>query len=108
MGKGRRMPGNMNSMLKQVQQMQKKVEEAQAELETKIFSATVGGGAVKVDINGKKEIIDITLSDEIMQDNDKEMLQDLLILGVNEAIRKAEDASNNAMGGIAGGMNLPF
>ncbi|SHI58571.1 hypothetical protein SAMN02745751_00657 [Dethiosulfatibacter aminovorans DSM 17477] len=111
MAKGRRMPGgmggNMNNMMKQVQKMQKQMGEMQAELETREVEATAGGGAVKAVVNGKKELVNIEIQPEVVDPDDIEMLQDLIIAAVNEAVKKAEEMMEKEMGKITGGMNIP-
>lgn len=111
MAKGRRMPGgmggNMNNMMKQVQKMQKQMGEMQAELETREVEATAGGGAIKAVVNGKKELINIEIQPEVVDPDDIEMLQDLIIAAVNEAVKKAEEMMEKEMGKITGGMNIP-
>lgn len=103
------MPGNMNNLMKQAQRMQRQMEEGQKELETKEFNAAAGGGAVEAVVNGKKEILSIKLSQEVVDPEDIEMLQDLIVAAVNEALRKAEDAGNEMMGKMTGGLGgLPF
>ncbi|TCO72648.1 YbaB/EbfC family nucleoid-associated protein [Marinisporobacter balticus] len=108
-GKGKMpmMPGNMNNMMKQVQKMQKQMEKTQAELEEKEVEASVGGGAVSVKVNGKKELLDVVIKQEVVDPDDIEMLQDLIMAAVNEALRKADDMMNSEMGKITGGMNVP-
>ena len=105
---GMGMPGNMNNLMKQAQRMQRQMEESQKEMETKEFSASAGGGAVEVVISGKKEITKVTLSPEVVDPDDIEMLQDLIRAAVNEAYRKVEEESQNAMSKFTGGMGLPF
>ena len=103
------MPGNMSNLMKQAQRMQRQMEEGQKELETKEFSATAGGGAVEAVVSGKKEILRLTLSQEVVDPEDVEMLQDLIMAAVNEALRKAEEASSELMGRMTGGLGgLPF
>lgn len=103
------MPGNMANLMKQAQRMQRQMEEGQKELETKEFSATAGGGAVEAVVSGKKEILRLTLSQEVVDPEDVEMLQDLIMAAVNEALRKAEEASSELMGRMTGGLGgLPF
>ncbi len=100
-------PGNMANLMKQAQRMQRQMEEGQKELETKEFTA--GGGAAEVTVNGKKEILSIKLSEEIVDPEDIEMLQDLIVAAVNEALNKAEEASAELMGKMTGGLGgLPF
>jgi len=106
-GKGPMIPGNMNNMMKQIQKMQKEMEQTQKEVETTEFEATAGGGAIKVVISGKKEILSITLEPEIVDPDDIEMLQDLIIVAVNDAIKNADEALNNNMSKLTGGMNMP-
>ncbi len=109
MAKGRRnqMPGNMGNMMKQVQQMQKNMELKQSELETKEYEATAGGGAIKVTANGKKEIISIELKEEIVDPDDVEMLQDLILVAVNDALKAAEKEMSDAMGSMTSGLKMP-
>lgn len=102
------MPGNMNQLMKQAQKMQKDMEEKQAELETRTLDVTSGGGAVKVTINGKKELEAIVLSPDVVDPDDIEMLQDLILTAVNEAVRQMEELTQNEMGKLTGGMGLPF
>ena len=103
------MPGNMNNLMKQAQRMQRQMEEGQKELETKEFTATAGGGAVEVAVSGKKEIVRVKLSEEVVDPDDIEMLQDLIVAAANEALKKAEEASAQLMGKMTGGLGgLPF
>jgi len=99
--------GNMGNMMKQVQKMQKDMEKVQGELEEKEFETTAGGGAIKVKVNGKKELLDIQLDEGIVDPEDIEMLQDLIIAAVNEAMRTADAEVNKEMGKLTGGMNVP-
>ena len=102
------MPGNMNNIMKQAQKMQKQMEEAQAQLEESSYTATSGGGAVEVTISGKKEITSIKFDPEVVDPDDIEMLEDLTMAAVNEAIRKIEEVSAQKMSKITGGMGGPF
>ncbi len=108
-GFGGGFPGgmNMNNLMKQAQKMQKQMEQMQTELENKEYSVTSGGGAVKVTISGKKQIKNIEISPDVVDQDDVEMLQDLVMTAVNEALRQAEDAANSEMGRITGGMGMP-
>lgn len=101
------MPGNMNQMMKQVQKMQKDMEKMQAELEERVFEASAGGGAIHVKVTGKKELVEIKLEPSIVDPDDVEMLQDLILVAVNEAIKTAEEEVSKEMGRITGGMNVP-
>lgn len=104
------MPGsgmNMNNLMKQAQKMQKQMEKMQEELESKTIETTAGGGAIKVVISGKKEIKEIKINPEVVDPDDVEMLEDLVLSAVNEAIRQAEDISSSEMNKITGGLNVP-
>lgn len=98
---------NMNQMIKQAQKMQEQMMKMQEELENKTFEASSGGGAVTVKINGKKELQEIILTPDVVDPDDIEMLQDLIIAAVNEGMRKAGESSENELGKITGGMNIP-
>lgn len=97
------MPGNMNNLMKQAQKMQKQMEENQKALEEKEFTATAGGGAVEVTISGKKEVTKVKLSEEVVDPDDIEMLEDLIVAATNEALRKVEEAASSSMSKLAGG-----
>ncbi len=99
-------PGNMNNLMKQAQRMQRQMEESQKELETKEFTAKAGGGAVEVTVTGKKEVTKVKLSEEVVDPEDIEMLEDLVMAATNEALRMADDANNEIMGKMAGGLGL--
>ena len=101
---GAGMPGNMNNLMKQAQKMQKQMEDSTKELESKEFTATAGGGAVEVTVSGKKEVTKVKLSQEVVDPDDIEMLEDLIVAAVNEALRKMEDESQSQMSKITGGM----
>lgn len=109
-GFGGKMPGgmNMNNLLKQAQKMQADMEKSQAELEDKEVEASVGGGAVVVKMNGKKEITNIEIKPEVVDPDDVEMLQDLVLSAVNQAIREIEEIQKSQMSKYTGGMDLPF
>ena len=98
------LPGNMNNLMKQAQKMQKQIQELQDELDKRIFEISSGGGAVKISMTGKKEVTAITLSPEVVDPDDIEMLQDLLLAAVNEAVRQVDETVSREMGGITGGM----
>ena len=99
--------GNMQSMLKQAQKMQEDMAEKQAELEAREYEVAAGGGVVNVKINGKKEILSVKLSEEIVDPDDIETLEDLIVAGVNEAIKKVEAESAAEMSKITGSMSIP-
>ena len=104
------MPGNMNNLMKQAQRMQRQMEESQKELETKEFTAKAGGGVVEVTVTGKKEVTKVKISEEAVDPDDIETLEDLVMAATNEALRMAEEANaavmNKMTGGLGGG--LPF
>lgn len=97
-------PGNMNNLMKQAQRMQKQMEDVQKEIEEKIWEASAGGGAVTVTVSGKKEVSSVKLKPEVVDPDDIEMLEDLIVAATNEALRKMEEESQQAMNSIAGGM----
>ena len=105
---GMGMPGNMNNLMKQAQKMQRQMEEGQKELEAKEFSAKAGGGAVEVTVSGKKEVLKVQLSQEVDDPDDIEMLQDLIMAATNEALRMADEANNELMGKMTGGLGGGF
>jgi nucleoid-associated protein EbfC len=98
---------NMNKMMKQVQDMQKNMEKVQEEVAQRTVDASAGGGAVKVVANGKQEIISIEIKPEAIDPEDAEMLQDLILAAVNEAVRKSQDMMSQEMGKLTGGMKIP-
>ena len=104
------MPGNMSNLMKQAQRMQRQMEESQKELETKEFVAKSGGGAVEVTVTGKKEITKVKLSEEVVDPDDIEMLEDLVMAAANEALRMADEANAEIMSKMTGGLGggLPF
>lgn len=104
---GGQMPGNMNNLMKQAQKMQKQMAQMQEEMESKEFEATVGGGVVKAVVTGKKELSKVTIDPEAVDPDDVEMLEDLVVAAVNEALRMAEEATNSQMSKLTGGMGMP-
>ena len=106
------MPGNMNNLMKQAQRMQRQMEESQKELEEKEFTASAGGGAVEITISGKKEVTKVKLKEEVVDPDDVEMLEDLIMAAANEALRKMEEETSEAMAKLTGGLGglggLPF
>jgi len=103
------MPGgmNMNSLMKQAQKMQKQMADMQEDLANKTLEVSSGGGAVKVVVNGEKQLLNLQISPEVIDPDDVEMLQDLVMSAVNEALRQMEEAVNSQMSKITGGMNMP-
>ena len=110
MAKGgfRGMPGGMNqaAMMKQVQKMQQDMIRMQEELEAKTYTASAGGGMVKAQVSGKNELVGLEINPDAVDPDDVEMLQDMVIAAVNEALRAAETDKNSNMSRMAGGLNL--
>ena len=102
------MPGNMNNLMKQAQKMQKQMEEDNKELEEKEITASAGGGAVEVTISGRKEVTKVKLAEEVVDPDDIEMLEDLIMAATNEALRQIEEASQQSMSKITGGLGGGF
>lgn len=99
--------GNMNNMMKQVEKLQKQMAEMQEDLKNQEVLASSGGGAVEAVVNGNKELVKITIDKEVIDPEDKDMLEDLILAAVNEALRNAEDKVNKEMGKLTGGLNIP-
>lgn len=102
--------GGMNqaNMIKQAQKMQEELRRMQEELENSVFEATAGGGVVKAAVNGRHELTALTIDPEAVDPEDVEMLQDLVIAAVNEALRKVDEASSSGMSKLTGMKGLPF
>ena len=101
-------PGmNMQGLMKQAQKMQKQMAQMQEELANKTLEVSSGGGAIKVTINGEKQITDLSISPEVVDPYDVEMLQDLVISAVNEAYRQMEESVAAQMSKITGGVSMP-
>ena len=98
------MPGNMNNLMKQAQKMQRQMEEKSKEIEEKEWEASAGGGVVTVKVSGKKELVSVKLAPEVVDPEDIETLEDLIVAATNEALRKMEEESAEAMNSIAGGL----
>lgn len=99
--------GNMNNLLKQAQKMQQDMQEKQKDIENKEFTSSVGGGVVKVSVNGRKEIKNLEIKPEVVDPDDIETLQDLIVSAFNEAVKKADEAMSSEMAKLTGGMNIP-
>ena len=110
MAKGgfRGMPGGMNqaAMMRQAQKMQQDMLRMQEEMENKTYTAAAGGGMVKAEVNGKHEVINLEINPEAVDPDDVEMLQDMIIAAVNEAMRTADTDAANNMSRLTGGLNL--
>lgn len=101
---GMGMPGNMNNLMKQAQRMQRQMEESQKELETKEFTAKAGGGAVEVTVTGAKEVTKVIIDKDAVDPDETEMLQDMIMVAVNDALHQAEEANAAIMGKMTGGL----
>lgn len=99
--------GNMSEMLKRAQKMQEEMQEKQAELEEREYEISAGGGAVTVKINGKREILALDIQPDVVDPDDVEMLSDILIAAVNEAIKKVDSVAEEEMAKVSGQMGLP-
>ncbi|MCF7876426.1 YbaB/EbfC family nucleoid-associated protein [Candidatus Bipolaricaulota bacterium] len=99
--------GNINNIMQKAQEMQEELEKKQEELAEKEVEASAGGGMVKVVMNGNEEVVDINIEKEVVDPEDREMLEDLILAAVNNAKEKAEELKQEEMGDIAGGMDLP-
>lgn len=99
--------GNMQAMMKKVQKMQAEMVKAQEALQARVFTASVGGGAVTVSMNGKKELQSIKLSPQAVDPEDVEMLEDLLLSAFKEVMQQIDEVSEKEMGKITGGIKLP-
>lgn len=99
--------GNMNNMMKQMQKIQKQMETLQEDLKSQEVEASSGGGAVKAVVNGNKELISVKIDPEVVDPEDVEMLEDLIVAAIGEAMRTADDKVNSEMGKITGGLNIP-
>lgn len=98
------MPGNMNNLMKQAQRMQRQMAEQQKALEEKEFTATAGGGAVEVTVTGNRQVTKVVLQPEAVDPDDIEMLQDLIVAAVNEALRQVDEEVTASMSKMTGGI----
>lgn len=99
--------GSRNDMMQKIQKMQDDMARIQEEVEASEFTASAGGGAVEVKVSGKHEVLGITIKPEVVDPEDVEMLEDLLIASLNEAVRKANDTMEREMNAVTGGLNIP-
>ena len=99
--------GNMQAMARQAQKLQQKMLEVQAELEAREYEATAGGGVVTAKVNGKKELLALSIKPEAVDPDDVEMLEDTVMAAVNEALRIASETTEKEMGKLTGGLNIP-
>ena len=103
-GFGGGMPGNMNNLMKQAQRMQRQMEEQQKALQEKEFTATSGGGVVSVSVNGRKEVVKLTIDPEVVDPDDVETLEDLVVAALNEVFKKVDEEQASLVGKMTGGM----
>ncbi len=101
------MRGGMGNLMKQAQQMQQKMLKLQEEIAKRTLDASVGGGMVTVTVNGKSEVLRIKIEPQVVDPNDVEMLEDLIVAGVNEALRKAQEMVSEEMSKLTGGLKIP-
>ena len=101
------MRGGMGNLMKQAQQMQQKMLKLQEEIGKRTLDASVGGGMVTVTVNGKSEVLRIKIEPQVVDPNDVEMLEDLIVAGVNEALRKAQEMVSEEMSKLTGGLKIP-
>ena len=101
------MAKGMGNMLKQAQQLQSKIFKLQEEMADKTVEASVGGGMVKVTANGKQQLVSVHIEPEVVNPEDLQMLQDLIVSGANEALKKAQDMVSEEMNKLTGGFNIP-
>ena len=99
--------GGMGNIMQQAQKMQEQMAQTQAELEAREYETSAGGGVIKVNINGKKEITKVTLDPSIVDPDDIEMLSDILVAAVNEAIKRVDETNNAEMSKLTGSVGLP-
>jgi DNA-binding YbaB/EbfC family protein len=97
----------MQQMMKQAKMMQKKMAEMQEELKKMEFEASAGGGAVKAKVNGEQEILEIKLDTEMIDADDLDMVEDMVMVAINDAIKQSKDEAKSKMSGLTGGMNIP-
>jgi nucleoid-associated protein EbfC len=100
--------GNMQGMMKKMQKMQKEMMQAQEELNAREFEGVAGGSMVKVTVNGQREVLGVNLDPSVVDPEDVEMLQDLIIVAINDALKKVEETTSSTMGKFTQGLNLPF
>nr|WP_218149478.1 YbaB/EbfC family nucleoid-associated protein [Succiniclasticum ruminis] len=99
--------GNMQGMLQKVQKMQAEMQKVQAELQARTFESTSGGGAVKVTVTGKKELTGVVIDPQVVDPEDVEMLQDLILAAVNEALHQVDTVTEAEMNKVTGGLKIP-
>ena len=98
---------NYSEMMKQAKIMQKQMEKVQDELKDMKFEASAGGGAVKVTVNGEQDVLEIKINKDVADPEDIEMLEDMVLVAVNDAIKQSKDEAKNKLAGVTGGLNIP-
>ena len=98
---------NYSEMMKQAKIMQKQMEKVQDELKDMKFEASAGGGAVKVTVNGEQDVLEIKINKDVADPEDIEMLEDMILVAVNDAIKQSKDEAKNKLTGVTGGLNIP-
>ena len=98
---------DMNSIMRQAQNMQRQMQKKQKEVEAQEFHVSSNGGAINVSIMGSKKVTKIEIDPDLLEKDNQEMLQEMIVIAVNEAIKKVEDAMSEAMNSATGGMNIP-
>ena len=98
---------NMNNMMKQVKKMQEQMEKPQSEIEEKEPPSSAGGGVVEATVNGKKEVLSVKINPDVVDPEDVEMLEDLIMVAINDAMTKAANYNEETMGKLTGGINIP-
>ena len=101
------MGGNMQQLARQAQKLQQKMTEMQEELDAREYEASAGGGMVSVKVNGKKELLALSIKPEAVDPDDVEMLEDMVMAAINEALREATETTEREMGKLTGGMSMP-
>lgn len=99
---------NIQQIMKQAQKMQKKMEEIQAKAAEEVVEATAGGGMVTVKVNGKQEVVSISIEKSVVDPEDVDMLQDLVVAAINEGIKRSKDMVSEKMSSVTGGLGLNF
>ncbi|MBU4293293.1 MAG: YbaB/EbfC family nucleoid-associated protein [Actinobacteria bacterium] len=98
---------NYGEMMKQAKIMQKQMEKVQEELKDMKFEASAGGGAVKVTVNGEQDVLEVKINKDVADPDDIEMLEDMVLVAVNDAIKQSKDEAKNKLAGVTGGLNIP-
>lgn len=98
---------NMNNMIKQAKKVQEQIARMQEELKERVVETSAGGGAVNIKINGKQQLLEIKIKPEVVDPEDIEMLEDLIMAAVNDAVKQSQDMVSSEMSKITGGLNIP-